>query len=346
MKKITALMLMCCMIFSTVASAYDSNNLPEYMSFSEALGIDSASEITSAQIINLDDGTTVDITVAKAKLLYNGLKNIKTKLTITPTPFSGIALSFTTSKKTIGYYTNSGIQIGKYGQNNFICYMPVENNEYISNVRALYHEAKNTGEMLEFPVNEKVDFLKLPSAEWAVPGVKEAAAKSLLPYSLTDNYDADITREEFCILMGNMIAVCGNYKNVGDYMRDNETIYQKSSFIDCEDVDESVGILHTLGIINGKSPTHFYPDASITREEATKMIALSAELFMPLYADDEMTFTDKEKISTWAEFYASWCNEHGIMMGDESGNFNPKDNFTVSEAVITVNRLYNLIYNL
>jgi len=346
MKKITALVLVCVMLFGINVSAYDKNNLPEYMTFSEAIGIDSASEIKSAQIINLDENQTVNISVSKAKLLFNGLKNLKTKLTISPTPFSGIALSLTTGNKTIGYYTNSGIQIGKYGQNNFICYMPVETNEYISNIRAAYYESDDRSEMMMFPVNEEIDFLKLPNEEWAVSGVKEAASKTLLPYKITDNFEADITREEFCILMGNMIAVCGNYKTVGDYMRDNETIYQKSSFLDCDGKDESIGILHTLGIVNGKSSTEFYPDASITREEASKMISLSAELFMPLYADDEMTFTDKKEISGWAEFYASWCNEHKIMMGDEKGKFNPKDNFTVSEAVITVNRLFDLIQSL
>ncbi len=347
MKKHILLFVLVSVLFSGFSAyAYDKENLPRYMSFAEAIGISDASEIRSAQVVNINENKAVDITLSKARVLYNGLKNLKTERTICPTPFSGIALCFTTDDKVIGYYTNSGIQIGLYGAGNYICYVPVETNEYIANVRGAYYEAAYKKDLLMFPVNEGVDFLKLPNQQWAVQPVREAAAKTLLPYNLTGAYEKDITREEFCILIGNMIAVCGNYKSVGDYMRDNKTVYEKHDFTDCDNADEAVDILHTLGIVNGKSDTEFYPDAPVTREEAAKIISRSAELFMPLYTNKDMTFRDKDKISDWAAFYTSWCNEHGIMMGDESENFNPKDNFTVSEAVVTVSRLYNKISTL
>ena len=58
------------------------------------------------------------------------------------------------------------------------------------------------------------DFLKLPSSPWAQPFAREAASKNILPYEFTGNYSENITREQFCILLANLICVKENYSSL------------------------------------------------------------------------------------------------------------------------------------
>lgn len=343
MKKTAVIIITIIISLFVTAHAYDTDALPLYLTFSEAIGISKASEIKTASVININEEKTVQISSERIKMLFAAFKDLKLKRTVNPTPFSGLVLSIETADSVVGFYANSGIQIGKYGDDNYICYVPEDVNDFIAHLTSIYYESENKGTMYMFPVNEEFDFLKLPGEMWAVDGAKYAASKSLLPYSLTSKYEKNITREEFCILMGNMIAVHSNYKSVSDYMRDNKTVYQKNYFTDCQDVDSSVDILHTLGIVSGKTDKLFEPNSFIAREEAAKMISKSAELFMPLYTTVTVEFEDKKDISDWASFYVQWCNEHSIMTGDENHKFMPKANFTVSEAIVTVSRLFDML---
>lgn len=342
MKKLAVIITVITLLFVT-AHAYDNQALPLYLTFSEVMNVSKAADIKSASVINIGEEKVVDLPKEQISSLFNKYKDLKMKRTVNPTPFSGLVLSIETNDSIIGFYANSGIQIGKYGDNNYICYVADETSNFIVDLSSIYYDTDNKSVMYMFPVNEEKDFLKLPGEAWAVDGVKYAASKSLLPYSLTAQYEKNITREEFCILMGNMIAVHSNYKSVSDYMRDNKTVYQKNYFTDCQHADSSVDILHTLGIVSGKTDKLFEPDSFIAREEAAKMISKSAELFIPLYTTVTVEFEDKNDISEWASFYVQWCNEHSIMTGDENHNFMPKANFTVSEAIVTVSRLFDML---
>lgn len=342
MKKLISVIIM---LFSLCisAEAFDDSSLPLYLTFSEAIGITNVNDIKSASVININEEKTARLSDDQISKIFTDYKNIKLKRTINPTPFSGIALSIEISDGITGFYSNSGVQIGKYGSNNYICYVPEDVSNFAALLSGMYYDAEYYGDMYTFPVNEERDFLKLPTEAWAIDGIKYSASKSLLPYEITGNYSKNITREEFCILMGNMIAVFGNYKSISDYMRDNKTIYQKNYFTDCPNADPSVDILHTLGIISGKTDTTFEPNSFVSREEASKMISRSAELFIPLYTAVEVDFADKQNISDWASFYVQWCNEHSIMMGDENKNFSPKSNLTVQEAVVCVSRVFDML---
>jgi len=342
MKKLTVIISVITMLFVT-AHAYDNQALPLYMTFSEAADVSKSGDIVSASVTNINDGRVVKLSSKQTGELFNKYKDLKLRRTVNPTPFSGLVLSIETKNEVIGFYADSGIQLGKFGDNNYICYVPDEINNFGADLTSIYYETEAKTDMYMFPVNEKTDFLKLPSEEWAVEGAKYAASKSLLPYSLTARYEKNITREEFCVLMGNMIAVHSNYKSVSDYMRDNKTVYQKNYFTDCGDADIAVDILHTLGVVSGKSDKTFEPNSFIAREEAAKMISKSAELFMPLYTTVTVEFADKKDISEWAAFYVQWCNEHSIMTGDENHKFMPGANFTVSEAIVTVSRLFDML---
>ncbi len=346
MKKIFIIAMMIFLSVAGGASAYyNSENLPEVMSFADAVDIVSEAEINGGHIISINDEQGVDLTPAQAKELYVKLKNVELARTIVKTPFSGLMLVFDTKDSARAYYLNSGVQIGTYGTDNYVCYIPKSNESFAAEIQSLYHGAEARSAELAFLINKTNDFLKKPSEEWAVSYINDAASKGLVPYSLTNHYNDNITREEFCVLIGNMMAVHKNYKSIVDYMRDSTTVYQKNYFKDCDDADPAVDILHTLGIINGKENNMFMPDAYVTRQEAAKIIAETAEQFGPLYTDKELTYNDKKDISAWAEFYVKWCTQHGIMMGDEFHKFLSETNFTVTEAIVTVIRLYDYLQN-
>lgn len=96
------------------------------------------------------------------------------------------------------------------------------------------------------------------------------------------------------------------------------------------DVDEShwaylsILSLKKMGAINGYSDGTFKPDNSITRREFVK-IALSA--FGISDANAKSTFKDVPE-SDWGYASIAAAQEHGIISGDENGNFNGDSNIT------------------
>ena len=183
----------------------------------------------------------------------------------------------------------------------------------------------------------------MPQAQWAQSFAREAASKSLIPYEFTSIYSNNITREQFCILLGNMIAVKENYVSIERYMLDRGTPYLKNTFEDCTGIDSSVDILYALGIVNGRDETHFDPYGSITREEAATLLCKVAEMYIWIGTETELKYDDTASISAWAKFFVTWANEYGIMTGITETEFAPQGEYTVEQAIATVVRLFNLL---
>ena len=53
-------------------------------------------------------------------------------------------------------------------------------------------------------------------------------------------------------------------------------------------------------------------------------------------------YKDEKQISSWAKESVQIVSNAGIMTGDTKGNFNPKNNYKIVEAISTIMRLYNL----
>ena len=119
-------------------------------------------------------------------------------------------------------------------------------------------------------------------------------------------------------------------------------IYFSNNFADCEGRDNSINMLYALGIVSGKSDNLFDPDGAITREEAAALLCRTAEKFMYIEIYGDLNFADAAYVSPWAHYFCIWVNEKSIMNGND-GMFLPKDNYTVLQAITTVNRLYKVI---
>ncbi len=325
------------------AYAYNVVDLPETMPFDEAFGIFSSDDITSATISNYADRQFVELTRTEIESLYDNLKSMTLSRAINPVPFRGTALNLTTKEGTKSYYVNSGVELGLYGESNYICYLAQDPTDmaYLTNIETMYRDSaqKQGGEQLYRSTAN--DFLVLPADAWAHTPAREAAANNLLPYQFTKKYQNNITREEFCVLLGQLICAVGNYAELEDYLSDRGMVYYLNAFADCEGRDPSIFMLNALGIVSGKNGSDFDPDGAVTREEAAALLCRTGEQFMYIQTYGNLNFADSAGISPWARIFVEWVSEQSIMNGSE-GYFLPQDNYTVIQAIASVNRLYKV----
>lgn len=325
------------------AYAYNVVDLPPEMTMAEALEIYDVSEIKSATVSELNDDKYVTLSEDEIKDFYYSAQNISLVRRINPTPFRGINVNFYTDNGVKTFNLTSGVQIGRYGSDNYMCYtLKDEDMMYYMYLDSMYHEseAKQNGTIV-VPRTDK-DFLKLPEDQWAVSSIQEAASRSLLPYELTNNYSSYISREYFCKLLGNFIAVTAGYSSIENYMIYNNIPYDTGAFADCVGRDSSICILYALGIVNGKGGVYFDPEGVITREEAAKLVTETANKFIFVRTNYQLRYADENQISDWAQFYVRWVTDKGIMSGVDNSNFAPKDYYTQQQAIATITRLYNV----
>lgn len=332
------------LILSASAGAYNIVDLPENMTLSDAMGIFNVSDITRVTVSDVADEKYIELTHDEIYDFYYMAQDMTVYRTVNPTPFRGVAVNIYTADDVKSYYLNSGIQLGLYGEKNYICYkLGNEDTQKVLYLDSFYKDEQNKASGETIHRSTTYDFLKLPQAQWAQSFAKEAAANSLLPYEFTSIYSNNISREQFCILLGNMIAVKENYASLEMYMQDKGEAYLRNTFTDCEGVDVSVDILHALGIVNGKGENRFDPYGTITREEAATLLCNAAGLYMWTGVTTSLSYADSYRISPWAEFFVKWVNEYNIMTGITATEFAPQDTYTVEQAVVTVVRLYNLV---
>ena len=329
---------------SVTAHAYNVVNLPESMTFSDAIEIFNASDITSITVSDIANGDYTALGREDIDKFYDTVKDLTVHRTTNPTPFRGIAVNIFSNDGTKTYCLNSGIEIGKFGSGNYVCFKLSDfDTEKLLYLDSMYWDdtAKATGET--FYRSTERDFLKMPEAPWSRTFVTEAAAKNLLPYEFTASYSDNITREQFCKLLGNFIAVKENYKSLEAYMSDNGGAYLRNYFEDCDGVDNSVNILYALGIVNGKDSTHFDPQGIITREQAATLLTKAAEKYWTIETTTSLPYEDAWSVSEWSRVYVTWVNENRVMTGVSATEFAPQGTYTVEQAIATIVRLYNLL---
>ncbi len=348
LKRIVSI-FMALMLIGAHAQAYDVVNLPHSMSFAEAMGAYDSRSIASATLSDIDKNIYVNLSREEIEQFYETACDMTVWRKVNPTPFRGACVNFTLNTgETISYYYNAGIQVGLYGAENFICYMPSsgDQRELLYLMDNLYDpDREDVYGGAQWNVVTNKDFLKLPKAEWAKKTVAEAAGKSLVPYEFTDKYDKNITREEMAILICNFIAVTGNYANMDEYMKATDTVYLYGSFEDCTGRDESIDCLYALGIINGVDGVNFNPDGLVTRQEAAAFMSRAAGLFMHVGTTSQIKTTDWAQVSSWAYTNIRWCIDKGLMQLDDYSKIYPVNNMTVEQAITVLSRLHDIAKN-
>lgn len=107
--------------------------------------------------------------------------------------------------------------------------------------------------------------------------------------------------------------------------------------------DIAVKNLYSLGIINGKKDIDFAPYDSITREELAKILSRT---YSYLYKDDvknsDLTYLDKDSISSYAVDDVKKVTQLGLMKGNENNEFEPQKTITKEEVIVTLLRMSDL----
>lgn len=183
---------------------------------------------------------------------------------------------------------------------------------------------------------DNITVVSVEPSNWAKGYIDEAIMEGLIPKWNQIGYTNDISRVEVCQLIDNFLAVKGiEKKTPNDY-----TYLKEYPFDDTRDI--SVKELYLQGIVNGKSETEFYPYDYITREEFARILSEACKIVSKSNSSDlsELQYKDKGKISDWATESVGKVTALSLMQGDDSGNFNPKDNITKEEVILTLLRLY------
>lgn len=241
-----------------------------------------------------------------------------------------------------------------FGEGNYVWYRPCVGNaqnmlnQIVEELSAKYRPfAEAIQQQPAFPERNALD---LPG-EGAVAEVMEAARENILPIALTGRYADAITREEFCVLIGQLLAQtyapgsASHAIDIGENLK--QLLYEKTGnsdpdnpYADCSNA--SVDVLTAFGVIDGRGDRIFDPQAGISRQEAAKILYQSAALFLEMKAE-KANYSDFEQISPWAAEAAAWAGDKHIMPGAETQYFDPQASFTVEQAIVAADRLFHLI---
>ena len=307
----------------------------------EAMGISNINEINSGYVMSLETEQAVEMTDAQIISFVNDAGDMVLKRRIIKNPFCGVIIVLRTDSGEKTYYINSGVQVGKYGEDNYLCYCTAEENTAIGEIYARFMSSRNKYSCSSFVINNQYDYLVFPEEQWAVEDVLYGASNSLLPYEITASYGKAISREEFCILVANYIAVCGNYNSLDDYFLERDIAYLSNYFTDTAGCDSSINMLVALGVVNGKSENTFGPGDALTREEAAIILKNAAVAAGDDLSIGNVSFTDMNSVSSWAKDAVKAVGSNGVMNGTD-GKFGPKDFLTTEQAVAGINKLFKI----
>lgn len=189
---------------------------------------------------------------------------------------------------------------------------------------------------------EQLSVVNSVYSDWAKEDMIRATEIGWVP--IKENYSYNITRGEFCSLLGlNFLYSCG---------LDVSFWEMKSPFTDIDNgaLGEKTAIeyLYCLDIIEGKSETFFCPNDYLTREEAAVifvriMDALRKWKIADINANEmkDWAYTDHEDISPWANNAVYTVSNLNIMQGTDKG-FEPKNNLTYEQTIIMLLRLHGI----
>ena len=345
------------------------NTLPKTAVFSD-LFVFSADDITRASIVYAG-GKSAELSLEDAKEIVYAYSLFPLDRVVQANDASKlqnyINIYTSAEKYTIVIASNSVIY-GSFGSGSCVLYRTMEGNpssavyERLNECFGKYRAAAvDSQETYSIP---PVDYLPLPNAAWAKAEVETSARNNLLPYELTDDYAANITREDFCLLVSRVFAQKQTYGvssytpaftyALDSYVREKlgyVKLPDPVSFKDANDFSSreaahSVHILNLLGIISGRGNGYFDPQGNLTREEAAKILYEANRCFG--YTDEffyEVDYNDMDDISDWAKNSVISLGSKHIMLGTDKGNFLPKSHLTREQAIAVVVRLFEYIKN-
>lgn len=170
---------------------------------------------------------------------------------------------------------------------------------------------------------------KSEPSDWAVDEINGAIEEGLVTDSVRADYQANITREQFCEVV--MLA----YESIsGKKVAESDV-----KFTDTD--NSSVKKAAEMGIVKGHSEEIFAPEELITREQIAAMLvrmidATADDVDVNTY--NQITFADEKDISDWAKPSVNFAFDQGLITGVGENMILPQQNTTCEQAIVLAYR--------
>ncbi|WP_342547335.1 S-layer homology domain-containing protein [Paenibacillus sp. FSL P2-0089] len=181
-------------------------------------------------------------------------------------------------------------------------------------------------------------FTDVPASHWAVKEINYLLTKGVLDEGGAFAPSDKITREQFAAMIARAYGLNGE-----GMVLPFKDIKTTNPYAD------EIAAAYAAGIINGKSPAAFDPEATITREEIATMLARALTTYngKSAVAQPEAliaSFTDGAKISKWAASSVALTKSMHLFEGFGDQSFRPAQTASKAEAAALIYRLYQLKY--
>lgn len=167
---------------------------------------------------------------------------------------------------------------------------------------------------------------------WALKEIEEVRAENLVPENLLNNYQNNITREEFSEIIVKL------YQSIlGEVIKPES----ENPFTDTNNPE--VIKAYNLGIVAGVGEGKFAPNNTITREQIAVMFFRTIKSLNPELEifNFNLEFNDGKEISNWAKEAVSYMSDKEIINGIGNNNFGPKETSTREQAMALTLRIFN-----
>ncbi|WP_238652127.1 S-layer homology domain-containing protein [Paenibacillus piscarius] len=179
-------------------------------------------------------------------------------------------------------------------------------------------------------------YTDVPASHWAVKEINYLLNKGILDEGGVFAPSDKITRQQFAAMISRAYGLNGD-----GLVLPFKDIKTTNPYAD------EIAAAYAAGIINGKSPSAFDPEATITREEIATMLARALTTYNGKSAvaqPESVTaaFTDGAKISKWAVSSVALTKSTHLFEGFGDQSFRPAQTATKAEAAALIYRLYQL----
>ena len=168
-------------------------------------------------------------------------------------------------------------------------------------------------------------FSDLPAAHWARESIELLAARGIVSGSGGRFYpDRKVTRAEFVKMLAGVLSA--------DVDSSGPSVFEDVSAQSWK--HPYIAWAAANGIVSGTDPSHFAPDAPITREQIAAILSRCADTFaisLPQIAEPP-AFNDAASISAYARTAVASMAQAGVIGGYTDGSFRPSGSATRAEA--------------
>ena len=176
-----------------------------------------------------------------------------------------------------------------------------------------------------------VAFADSAPSDWAEKEIEGAKNAGIITNSVTENYQENITREQFCELVMKLYESITNTNEI------------KTNDVFDDTDNEEILKAYQLGIVKGVTDNLFSPNTFITRQEICVMLTRCIDISIEsadIHNYNVTQFADIEDISDWALSSVQYAFDNNIIKGVGENKIDPLGNTTCEQAILLTYRIY------